>query len=586
MSQEESNTPLKEKDDRVGDVQSASVSWKRAVKVTLGISVLEFLTKYILPVFVLSLVASIVIYYFISDLLGMFAPILLGIPLFVNLVIALYPKILADKERAKIEQNMHLLITVLGVLSTTDIRRIDVFKVASENEELGPLADEMGKIVKLVNTWSMSLDEACRFQAKRTPSPMFKDFLERIAYNIGAGQDMEEFLMEEQEFVMTEYKNMYTGSLEDLEVLHDLFLSMMMSIGFLIVFATIMPILTGTDPTMILFGSVVLFIFTEAGFLYGSKVKIPKDPLWYIPEGTSTPFTKSIKKSLLVSIVVSLGLIIFSILTFIGVLSFNIPSFKVPTPLYLAVPVTPLIYPGIKMKLEEKSIRKRDSQFPSFIRSLGSSEYVKKSTTTHTLKTLRKKDFGQLTPEIRKLYKRLNMRIDQNLSWEHFRKDTKSYLIKNFSQMYEKGREKGGNTKRLGNIISNNMSIMIELRQKRKQTAVTLMGVLYGMTAANTFAFIMGVQIVEVMINIVGDVNLPQSGPTGNLLHTDIYNVQEVTLIILFLVALNALINSAMMKTVDGGHSISSYVHFVAFMWVGSLTAVVTKTFVSGFISV
>ncbi|MDY7082484.1 MAG: flagellar assembly protein FlaJ, partial [Halobacteria archaeon] len=133
-------------------------------------------------------------------------------------------------------------------------------------------------------------------------------------------------------------------------------------------------------------------------------------------------------------------------------------SFGLPLPLQFAIPITPLIYPGYIIRKEEKRIKKRDRSFPSFIRSLGSSEEVKKTTTTNVLETLSHKDFGAITPQIRNLYKRLNMRVSQEGAWEHFATESHSYLIQKFSEMYERARFMGGDTSKLSVVISKNFS--------------------------------------------------------------------------------------------------------------------------------
>ncbi|XGI83115.1 archaellar assembly protein FlaJ [Halorutilales archaeon Cl-col2-1] len=563
---------------------SDGVPWKRALRTTTGESVSGYLLKYVAPTALGGLVVSVVLLFLLGDLLGSLSPIVFVIPLFLTFVVGVYPKVVADRRRVEIEQMLHLFITDLGVLSSTNIPRVDVFTAFAEQEEYGAVAEEMRKIVELVQTWNMSLDEAARFQAKRTPSPILSDFLERLAYNIGAGQDMEEFLMEEQNVVMSQYETMYKGSLDNVDIVVDLFLSMSLSTSFVIVFATIIPILTGSSPLMLLGGGVFLYAFIEVGFLYGTLVLIPNDPVWYHPEETT-----DLDRKILFALGVGIGLTAVASLVAAGAYFGYIPDllpFNIPIPFYVALPVTPLIYPGAVVYLEEKRIKNRDEEFPSFLRSLGASEHAKQSTTTKVLETLSKKDFGKLTDEIRNLYNRLNMRIDQELAWEHFSRETRSYLAQKGSEMYRIGRSNGGNTKRISNVISDNLETLGELRQSRKQTAVNFMGVMYGMTAANVFAFFIGIEVVDLMVQITDEVSMPQEGPAGQLLYTQVYDITSVTFIILALILVNAVLGSLMIKVVDGGNKISAFVHLVALTWVGALVATVTRIFVSGFISV
>lgn len=583
--------------------QGKGLTWSRSLETIIGESVPVYLAKYVLPTAAMGVLAALLLQILMADLLGNLAPATLVIPVALTAIVLLYPKMLADRRRIDIEQNMHLFITHLGAMSITGIPRVDVLEAVAREEEYGAISDEVRKIVELVKTWNLALDEAAKFQAERTPSPLFADFLERLAYNIGAGQELEEFLTEEQDVVMSQYATMYKGAMEDVELLQDLFLSMVLSVAFVVVFAIIIPVLTGNNPVLLLFGSIVLYGFIELGFLYTAYIKVPEDPIWWNPDreveyesiverltaglgfaaigGTSTKLERRVRKALTISIASASLLTLLSGAIYTGVIALPL---EVPLPVYFAIPITPLAYPGLVIRQEEQRIKKRDQAFPSFIRSLGASEHVKQSTTTKVLESLRHKDFGALTPQVRNLYKRLNMRIDQDLAWRHFALESHSFLIQKFSEMYNRGRTKGGNTQRLGNLIADNLGEILELRQKRHQTSVTLIGVLYGMTASMTFAYFVGVEVVKLMLNIMNELDLSGLGQIGQLLHTEGYDIPEVSYLILLFVLLNAVLSSVMIRIVDGGHQINSYPHLVGLTWTGSLIAVVTEGFVSSFI--
>ncbi|UOY10032.1 archaellar assembly protein FlaJ [Methanonatronarchaeum sp. AMET6-2] len=572
---------MKDNDVKKG---SYTFSWRRAVETLLNESIFSYLLRYVLGSAALGTAVYYLLTLLIGDLLGPFEQILLLIPIFIVIVALIYPKLLADRRRIKIDQAMPLFITSMGVLSTTNISRIDVIEAISEQKEYGPIADEMTKIKELVKTWNMSLDEAARFQSEVTPSPLLRDFLERMAYNVSAGQGLEEFLRSEQEVVMSEYETMYMSVLEDMDVLKDLFISMTLSVAFIIVFATIIPILTGIDPNFLLFASILLYGLIEGMFLYGTYVKVPYDPVWYEYEDL-TLFDKKIILSIIGSVI---GVIITSILLGLN-LYHSLPivgHIEIPLPLYFAIGLTPMLLPGIIMRKEEIRIKKRDRAFPSFIRSLGSSESAKQTTTTKVLKTLQTKDFGNLTDEIRNLYKRLNLRINQIQSWKKFAMETKSFLIQRFSEMYYKARLKGGNPEALGYIIGKNFNKILELREHRKQTTSTFIGVIYGITASSVFAFFAGIEIVKLMIDIMGDVQMPDEDWIQEIIYTEIYNIPDVQILIMIFILVNAVMSSMMIKVVDGGHHINTYHHLVGLVWIGVIVALITERLVSMFLTI
>ncbi|MEM4782440.1 MAG: flagellar assembly protein FlaJ, partial [Halalkalicoccus sp.] len=104
----------------------------------------------------------------ITFLLSIVAALFLPHPLFVRLPIPflgllalgtalVYPKLLASRRRIEIENQFHLVITHMTVLSTTNIDRMEVFRILSREEEYGELAREMGRIVQIVDTWNQRL---------------------------------------------------------------------------------------------------------------------------------------------------------------------------------------------------------------------------------------------------------------------------------------------------------------------------------------------------------------------------------------------------------------------------------------------
>jgi flagellar protein FlaJ len=47
-----------------------------------------------------------------------------------------------------------------------------------------------------------------------------------------------------------------------------------------------------------------------------------------------------------------------------------------------------------------------------------------------------------------------------------------------------------------------------------------------------------------------------------------------------------AMLSALMIRTVDGGHKLNTYLHFVALTWIGAITGALTKWLVSQFLSV
>jgi flagellar protein FlaJ len=513
-------------------------------------------------------------------------PLLGGLVLFAAVA---YPKLLVSQERVEMENQYHLLMTHMTVLSTTNIDRMEVFRKLGEEEEYGALSDEINRVVQLVDTWNQSLDDACRRRARRIPSDPLADFFDRLAYTVNAGQELSEFLLSEQQVMIQNYVTMYESTLDNLEVMKDLYLSMVLSMTFALVFAIVLPILTGTDPTMTVGAVIVLYGFVQTGFFLVIRTLTPYDPIWYYPDDVRPEGEWSMIGSLIAGGVLSLALVVLVVGDLFGGvpgLTDLLPVASIPRPLYMAIPVTPLAIPGVAFRFHEERIKSRDDEFPSFIRALGASETAKQSTTTAVLKTLRKKDFGPLTEDVDDLFKRLNMRLEPDRAWEYFTANTRSYLIQKFSEMYLVGRQMGGEPKQLGELISQNMNHVNQLRQQREQATVTMIGLLYGITAASSFAFFIGFKIVDILAGMSLELGASSQLDVGQLIHTGVYDLPLIQFLLLGVVMINAVLSALIIRTVDGGHKANALLHFVALTWIGCAVAVLTMTVVGGLLNV
>jgi flagellar protein FlaJ len=503
----------------------------------------------------------------------------------------IYPKILLSQRRQQLNDRFHLMVTHMTVLATTKIDRMEVFRTLAREEEYGELANEMHRIVELVDTWNQSLDDACRRRAKEVPSDAVSDFLDRLAYTLGAGQSLEDYLIGEQEQIIQNYSTVYEGTMDNLEVMKDLYLSMVLSMTFALVFAVVLPVLTGTDPTMTVSAVIVMYIFVQSGFYLAIRSMAPYDPLWFHPENYPSPAQARIDKATYVGLGLCAVLAFVSIGGMFGVSPLTLEHLfffmdDVPIPLHPVVPITPLLIPGIVVRQEEQRIKGRDDEFPSFIRALGATEGAKQSTTSKVLKSLRKKDFGPLTENLDHLYKRLNMRIEPEGAWRYFTADCRSYLIQTFSEMYLVGRSMGGSPKMLGELIAKNMSEVQQLRKQRQQATVQLVGLLYGITAASTFAFFIGLQVVNILSEMTLGLDTTSNFDAGSLIHTEVYNIPLIEFLLVVIIMFGAMLSALMVRTVDGGHKINTYIHFVLLAWIGAVISIMTKLLVTQFLAI
>ncbi|WP_440953197.1 archaellar assembly protein FlaJ [Methanococcoides sp. FTZ1] len=523
--------------------------------------------KVALPVVAFGFIFSILIY---TLLPGLFTGSTQIIPALIPVICIgfafYYPFTALGSKAAQIDNNMHYYITQMGAISTAETPRLDIIKIVSKNESYKFLARESEKIYNLVTVWNMSLSDACRFASKRTPSVLYEDFLDRFAHGLESGEDIKEFLAAEQNVVMNEYEAMYNGALYMIEVIKELFVSLIMALIFLASFAVIMPVITGMDAVILMAVVVVVFVVTDLVMITFTKSKVPKDPIWQQTKITTKAKTKlyqSIPISIAGCLIVAIAIMIYG---------------KLELPIAVAAVMTPLLYVGHVAKNIEKDIKRKDENYPSFIRSLGSSAGARGGLIDEALKSLRIHDFGPLTKDVNSLFKRINTRVDKTKSWEFFSANTGSNLIHRFSAMFVEATNLGGKPEVIGDIIATNFHRIVNLRKKRYQSASSLVGVLYGLTAGIGFTLYISLGVVDLMQDMFSTLAMPEGMGMGMILNTNIGNMELLSAMVLFIMLAHSLMSALLIRFVDGGHLLCSMKDFVIMTWISGISAVVTTS--------
>ena len=535
----------------------------------------SYVKRFAIPVIVFGFVFSFILYTLLPTLFvgpTQYIPALL--PVICIIFAAYYPFSIAGGKAAEIDNNMHYYITQMGSISTAETPRLDIIRIVSKNKDYKRLADETIKIYNLVTVWNMSLAEACKFISKRTPSIFFEDFLDRLAHGLQSGENVNDFLSAEQNVVMNEYESMYEGSLYAIEMIKELFVSMVMSLIFLASFAVIMPVITGMDAILLMGIVVVTFIATDLVMVVFAKSKVPRDPIWQ-QTGILTADKLKLNRSIPVSIA---GCVVVAII----VLLYG----KIEIPIAVAMVFTPLVYTGRIARKIEKGIKRRDENFPSFIRSLGSSAGARGGMVDDALKALRAHDFGPLTHDVNDLYRRLSTRIDKIESWYLFAASTGSNLIQRFSIMFVEATHLGGKPEVIGDIIATNFHRIVNLRKKRYQSASSLVGVLYGLTGGIGFTMYISLGVVDLMQSMFSSVDMPPGMSMGMVLYTDVGSIETLSLMVLFIMIGHSLLSAILIRVVDGGNMLSATIDFVIMVWISGISAVVTTTGVASLLGI
>ena len=525
----------------------------------------QYVIKFAIPLIFMGIFFPIILFLLVPNLItGLLTYVLLLVPiLFIGLAI-FYPVTVMGTKRSQIEVNMHYYVTHMGVLATSNMARKEVIRQLSLNAAYGYLATETGKIYSLMNDWNFSLSQACRFISKRTPSPIFADFLDRLAHSSEAGEPFEQFIWTEQKVVMNEFDTMYKKSLGEISMTKEIFVAMMTALIFLTSISLIMPISTGMDPGPLMAGSIVTFLGAEGILVYVMKSKSPKDKIWHTLS-IETEADRKIRMSFPVSII---GVILFSIVLMLW-------AGPLPITIKIAVALTPFALTGYFARKEEELIKRKDDNFAAFVRALGSTAGARGGIIRDSLRNLTYHDFGPLTPDINELYKRLETRINKIMSWNYFAAGTGSNLIERFGTIFAEGIDKGGKPEAIGDIVGDNFMRIVSLRKLRYSLATSLLGEVYGLTGGIAFTMFLTLAIVKMLTNIFAGTDIPP-GMTSILSLGSVMDINFLALLLMAMMVGHSLLSSLLLRAVDGGSLFNCYIHFVGMVWLSAILAEVS----------
>ncbi len=538
---------------------------KAGIFVQSDLTIREYLRKVLLPSLVLSIVLFIlmmIVKRFVA-LSKIVLIILYAIPMLPLIYGMLYPYATASSRKVKINSRIPYFATYFAVLSTSDVGRSDLVWNLSTEKFLEPIASEMRKAYYLVAKLHRGMPEALRFLAKRTPSKVFSDFLERLAYSLDSGVELKDYLLQEQKTVMDDYETFYEGALYDLDVFKEIYSSLIISVVFMVTFIIIGPIITGQDIVSLSVFMFVLVLATEIGVLVIIKQRMPEDRVW-----SENAITSERKSKIMRATIISVSGVFVAAVVYLMVIR---PRFSLPLMMEVALVLTPLAYIGRTIEHEEQSILIKDENFPAFIRSLSSSLAASGASLHLVLKYLSSHDFGTLTGDIKNLYRRIAMRIDDSKSWDYFASDTGSWLIGIFSEIFKKSIKLGAEPDYVGMVISRNFERLIRLRRKRGQNVASFKGVVYGITGAFAFSVAAAFQVTFYMNQLFSNINMPGEFLQNVISIPSSSGLQTTGYILTAILLLHAFLSSFSIKLADGGHLGISIYHFVILTWISAL---------------
>tara|TARA_B100000767_G_scaffold275203_1_gene310992 strand:+ start:1825 stop:3621 length:1797 start_codon:yes stop_codon:yes gene_type:complete len=487
-------------------------TWEIALR-RLEMPVSRYLVLYILPATLAGLFSAIILIWVTGGFAegGLFAGfsgflLLIILPVLTGGSAIYFPILEVNRSALEIEKEMHMFITRMGILSLGEVGSHTIFDILRQMKDYGELALEVQRIEILVDKWHTSLPEAARIVAQQSPSPLWADFLDRMAFSIEAGQPIDAFMRAEQETVAEQYNTIYDTRLESVDTMKEIYVSLVSAGLFALVIAGIHLVLfevgTGSDTpidvaTRIrwLLLSGFLFIVIQVGALFAFRATIPEDQTFARDE-FDTPFRTLFRQTWLAAGIFSLFLLMSTLLIVIAAWDELAVSWDKYGLVLLAIPLTPLLIPATLVQREEKKVLRRDEAYPDFVRALGGTAQARSAEPSATIRALRGIDFGTLDGSIDRLEKRLSTRIDSERAWDYFSADTNSAVVSRYNRIYIEGSQSSGEPAATADMVSRSVTNLLSLRRRRSLSASTMWGVAFGLLISSVVSLNVTISIV------------------------------------------------------------------------------------------
>ena len=587
--------------------------WQIAIR-RLEMPISRFIAVYVGGAFAAGLLASLLLIFLTGGFAegALFAGfsgvlLLLLLPVLAAGGAMAFPLLEVNRSANLIEREMHMFITRMGILSLGEVGAQTIFDILKQMRDYGELASEVQRIETLVDKWHTSLPEAARIVAQQSPSPLWTDFLDRMAFSIEAGQPIDEFMRSEQETVAEQYNTLYDTRLESVDTMQEIYVSMVTAGLFGLVIAGIhlvlfevggendTPIEVASRLRFLLLAS-MLFIIIQVAAMMAFRATIPRD-LIFARDELDTPFRINFRRSILAAGSVSLILLLITILVIISAWEEISSQWDRYGLILLAAPLSPMLIPAWLIGREEGNVQRRDGAYPDFIRALGGTAQARSAEPSATIKALRGVDFGMLDASIDRLERRLATRIDSDRAWDYFNADTNSAVISRYTRIYIEGSQSSGKPAETAEMVSRSVGNLLSLRRRRALSANTMWGVALGLLVAS-------VTSLNVTISIVLQLGEAIAGVATGLASTDVGalqdfgsgialpvmedassvedNIRMFKIIVSILVIGQIIAVSAIATRLRGGGKTSAAGQAIQLLWVAGITSWVTAVLLEG----
>jgi len=366
---------------------------------------------------------------------------------------------------------MPFFVLHLLACSYSDISSMDLIKTAS-NSNFGPITKHLRKVKVLLN---LGIDLGRSFELIRNDVKFLylRDFFQRFAQVAKLGEDLTAFLNKEFNTLMLIYTSAMERSLTRLKRLSEAYSAILSSSCVILLITVFTGIIWGGGMDLLFFMFPCLIIihllFAYVFYIYTPIKKIVSIGAINDDIAGIMKFDKSLAK---------LTILINLLITILITLHFLPKEIGLLLATFCGVPA--LIIGVLGQKYQNK-IQSYDERFPEFISMLSISLSTIEASLTFAFRDIIKLDFGKLTPFIKRMRMRLDLGLNTKVSWESFRKEISSELIRIHTDTFENAITLGSPAKDIGPLISNSSLYVLSERKRIAEVSALLKGMIIPM---------------------------------------------------------------------------------------------------------
>jgi archaeal flagellar protein FlaJ len=411
---------------------------------------------------------------------------------FASTIEDLKDKVAQVTEDKKMGADLLFTMTYMASLALANASRPEIFTYAANRKEY--LSSKyLTKVDTFVKKWAYSYAEGLNIVAERANNTILKSMLSRYANAIESGVPDDDFLKNELSTVRSVYRSQIEQGLEMLKKWGDAYIAMLLSgtviaVTIMISIAIYSP--NGMETTLMMSYAIIFVICFFGNLLMYTSV--PDDPKSHGLTRWASKEQKTIHA--MERIIVPLTIIAVLLMVALGISAGLIY-------LLVGILMAPL---GIIGFIDDSNITLRDTDFSTFIRSLGAVMGGQGTTAVYALNTIDKKSLVALEPLVNSVYSKMNLGLDDKQIWDKFIGESGSDLIYKYLNIYLDTITLGGPPDSIGTVVGSSVLEQTLLREKKDMHARSFIVLLVPMHVAMAGIFVV---LYRIMVTLTGSVS-------------------------------------------------------------------------------